>query len=176
MARCAGHVEGCNIRVLVSTWMPARPRQVEPETPESHCHVCRVCPCHPPASQAEDVIRLTQQLQLLHVTKEFQQQVKAGANSSSSRPGSDGQGVGRTATAGAAAAAGSSAAAAGKEVANLENLLKVRTHTCAAMAGCVLMVLLAMLCTLAVCHMCPAGCTCGGLDCTPTKRVSASLQ
>jgi hypothetical protein len=90
------------------------------------------------ALQAEDVIRLTQQLQLLHVTKEFQQQVKAGANSSSSiggssgngRPGSDGQAPGRASAAGAAAAAaaaaaGSSAAAAGKEVASLENLLKV---------------------------------------------------
>ena len=88
---------------------------------------------------------LTQQLQLLHVTKEFQQQVKAGGNSNSgggsSRPGSLGgsaTGAGRpagvptaagAATAGGAgssvAAAGANAAAASKEVASLENLLKV---------------------------------------------------
>ena len=86
--------------------------------------------------QAEDVTSLTQQLQLLHVTKEFQQQVKASstAGNSSSSGGSAGSTGARVAGAaaametpaprGAAAAAGSSAAA-NKEVASLENLLKV---------------------------------------------------
>jgi hypothetical protein len=86
------------------------------------------------ALQAEDVTSLTQQLQLLHVTKEFQQQVKAGANSNSSssgagRPGSSSAGTqGRAGSggAGASAAAASASAAASKEVASLENLLKVR--------------------------------------------------
>jgi hypothetical protein len=79
------------------------------------------------------VTSLTQQLQLLHVTKEFQQQVKAGANSSSSnsagRPGVSSAGTqGRAAAgeAGVGTAAASVSAAASREVASLENLLKVR--------------------------------------------------
>jgi len=92
--------------------------------------------------QAQDVTSLTQQLQLLHVTKEFQQQVKAGgpgrSSSSSSLPGGM-AGAGSSAaplsgrTAGVPAAAGGTAAGAGnaaanKEVSSLENLLKVGLH------------------------------------------------
>lgn len=77
--------------------------------------------------QAEDVTHLTQQLQLLHVTKEFQQLVKA----SSTAPGS--AGAVSTAAAAAAAAGGGGGAAGGsngagqanKEAASLENLMKV---------------------------------------------------
>lgn len=93
--------------------------------------------------QAQDVTSLTQHLQLLHVTKEFQQQVKAGGpggSSGSSLPGGMAGGgssaaplSGRTAGVPAAAAVGGAAAGAGnaaanKEVASLENLLKVRLH------------------------------------------------
>lgn len=66
--------------------------------------------------QAEDVISLTQQLQLLHVTKEFQQLVK-GSNTNA-------------ATAAKAAGGGGSGhgqSAANKEVQSLENLLQVLT-------------------------------------------------
>lgn len=78
--------------------------------------------------QAEDVTSLTQQLQLLHVTKEFQQQVKAGSNSNPAQPGSSTAtaGVGGVSSGGGAAGpAAANAAAANKEVASLENLLKV---------------------------------------------------
>lgn len=70
---------------------------------------------------------LTQQLQLLHVTKDFQQLVKA----TSGAPYAAAAVVGMTATAGgSSAAAGSSAgqSAANKEVQSLENLLKVCSH------------------------------------------------
>lgn len=72
------------------------------------------------SQQADDVIRLTQQLQLLHVTKEFQQLVKGTLTAPSSSSSS-------TAARGAGTAAGGSSGQSGanKEAQSLENLLQV---------------------------------------------------
>lgn len=77
--------------------------------------------------QAEDVVRLTQQLQLLHVTKDFQQLVKAssGATAGAATASSSASSKAAAGRAAAAAAASAAASGAGKEVANLESLLKV---------------------------------------------------
>jgi hypothetical protein len=82
--------------------------------------------------QAEDVTHLTQQLQLLHVTKDFQQLVKASSNSNAAASSAAASGTTAAAAAGGgggvAGAAGSSNSAghANKEAASLENLMKVR--------------------------------------------------
>lgn len=87
-----------------------------------HCEGLTNCyTCHATAVQAEDVTSLTQQLQLLHVTKEFQQQVKAGSSAGASGSGAN---VAAAATGDAAGAT----AAANKEVSSLENLLKVNSN------------------------------------------------
>jgi hypothetical protein len=78
--------------------------------------------------QAEDVTHLTQQLQLLHVTKDFQQLVKASSSNSSGSTAAAAAAVGSGAGGGGGVgAAGSSngAGAANKEAASLENLMKV---------------------------------------------------
>jgi hypothetical protein len=77
--------------------------------------------------QAEDVTHLTQQLQLLHVTKDFQQLVKASSSSSGGTAAGAAAAVGGGGG-GSVGAAGSSngAGAANKEAASLENLMKVR--------------------------------------------------
>lgn len=62
------------------------------------------------------MISLTQQLQLLHVTKEFQQLVKGSSNNAAAAAKATGTG---------GSGSGSGQSAANKEVQSLENLLQV---------------------------------------------------
>jgi hypothetical protein len=96
------------------------------------------------AAQAEDVTSLTQQLQLLHVTKEFQQQVKAGSSSAGSGSGAK---VAAVSTGDAAGAT----ASANKEVTSLENLLKVTARAGYTVFQAACCACLAQLCSSGTC-------------------------
>jgi hypothetical protein len=149
VTRCNMQVQSSCMTSYMTSYMTTHkrppPPPPQPRSPIILSQTSSSAPCFLPATQAEDVAALTQQLQLLHVTKEFQALVKASGSSSGSGGGTEAQTAvtdgsartgsgsgsgaaarpGRSASSGGCTTPSAAAAAAAQEAERLQALLKV---------------------------------------------------